>query len=429
MRDLGRSGSGRWASPSLARGEHPEKAHVARVLALAAAVLLIRAGERVGLTSLAAPPPHGQLQLLRLAAALAEDSEDEYGAPELRGILHQFPRDLRIGLPRRSRARRDGADQGRRPRRQGGHPAGARPRRRGLSLRRPGRIFESMGGSISHETLKAGDLKGALSRPARRAQGTGSKTSPGAPAGKYHLHHTDASATSALPVGFTARWEGALDRGDRLHRALASARASSRAGRLFPLPCAPARPDPARAPGCPRVLGFRAAGRRPTPQGGGVPFFPSPPGAALSSVPSAGPGLLPPERRARAPRPAASAPDPRPRRRRHPTPPARLGHPLGRGPARAGPPRSSGSRTFRQEGPRVPVRRSMVGAAGGPRTRGPWQVDAEAVRDWAGALEGAFETFWMSDGLDAPLASANVLAALRKAGGPVTVPSEKPPPR
>lgn len=48
-----------------------------------------------------------------------------------------------------------------------------------------------------------------------------------------------------------------------------------------------------------------------------------------------------------------------------------------------------------------------------------WQVDAEAVRDWAGALEGAFETFWMSDGLDAPWRD-DVLAAL-ESRGPVTV--------
>lgn len=58
-------------------------------------------------------------------------------------------------------------------------------------------IFESMGGGLRHETLKAGDLRNRyLDRLAARkaaladlARITG---------WQYHCHHTDASATSAL---------------------------------------------------------------------------------------------------------------------------------------------------------------------------------------------------------------------------------------
>jgi len=159
-------------------------------------VLLIRAGERVGLTSLAAPPRTGQLQLLRLAAALAENSEEEYGAPELRGILHHsraiFVSDFLGDLGPVETALTKAADRDVK----GAILQVLDPAEEAFPF--DGRtIFESMGGSISHETLKAGDLKGRyLDRLAERkarledlARRTG---------WQYHLHHTDASATSAL---------------------------------------------------------------------------------------------------------------------------------------------------------------------------------------------------------------------------------------
>jgi len=49
----------------------------------------------------------------------------------------------------------------------------------------------------------------------------------------------------------------------------------------------------------------------------------------------------------------------------------------------------------------------------------PWDVDATAVRDWAAALEGGFDTFWLSDGRAADW-RADVLAAFEAAGA-VTV--------
>ncbi len=49
----------------------------------------------------------------------------------------------------------------------------------------------------------------------------------------------------------------------------------------------------------------------------------------------------------------------------------------------------------------------------------PWEPDETAVTEWAEALQGSFQTFWMSDGLDRPSRAA-MLAAL-EGHGPVTV--------
>lgn len=58
-------------------------------------------------------------------------------------------------------------------------------------------IFESMGGSLSHETLKAGDLRGRyLARLAERKDRLeGLARLSG---WLYHVHHTDVTAQSAL---------------------------------------------------------------------------------------------------------------------------------------------------------------------------------------------------------------------------------------
>lgn len=189
-----------WVDPArsmgFTSGKQPEKGHVARVLALAASVLLIRAGERVGLTSMVAPPRSGQLQLLRLAAALSEDSDEEYGAPELRGILHHsravFVSDFLGDLAPIETALTKAADRDVK----GAILQVLDPAEEAFPF--DGRtIFESMGGTISHETLKAGDLRGRyLDRLAERkarlsdlARRTG---------WQYHLHHSDHASSSAL---------------------------------------------------------------------------------------------------------------------------------------------------------------------------------------------------------------------------------------
>ncbi|MEL7027213.1 MAG: DUF58 domain-containing protein [Pseudomonadota bacterium] len=189
-----------WVDPaqsmSFQSGKNQTKAEVARTLALALSVLLIRAGERVGLTSMVAPPRSGQLQLLRLAAAFAEDGEEEYGKPEMRGILHHsravFVSDFLGDLSAFEAALTKAADRDVK----GAILQVLDPMEEAFPF--DGRtIFESMGGSISHETLKAGDLRDRyLARLAERksrlvelARDTG---------WQYHLHHSDVSATSAL---------------------------------------------------------------------------------------------------------------------------------------------------------------------------------------------------------------------------------------
>ena len=65
----------------------PSKAGRARLLALAAAILLLRGGERVGLTGIRLPPRRGEQQLLRMADLLSQDDSVDYGSPETQGML------------------------------------------------------------------------------------------------------------------------------------------------------------------------------------------------------------------------------------------------------------------------------------------------------------------------------------------------------
>ncbi|MXQ08774.1 DUF58 domain-containing protein [Alphaproteobacteria bacterium GH1-50] len=173
------------------------KADTARRLALALSVLLVRGGERVGLTNAGLPPRTGQVQLLRLTDALASPAEaDEYEAPELRGIPARsravFFSDFMGDLAPVERALTRAADRG---------ISGALcqvldPQEEAFPF--DGRtIFQSIGGTMVHETLKAGDLRGrylerlaarkdALSRLARN---TG---------WQYLCYHTDRPASGAL---------------------------------------------------------------------------------------------------------------------------------------------------------------------------------------------------------------------------------------
>ena len=63
------------ASMSFASDNHPTKAERARTLALAMAILLIRGGERVGLTGLRLPPRRGEAQFMPLAQPPRESDQ------------------------------------------------------------------------------------------------------------------------------------------------------------------------------------------------------------------------------------------------------------------------------------------------------------------------------------------------------------------
>ncbi len=180
----------------------PRKRDRAAELSLALAILLIRGGERVGLSGRDLPPRMGELQLLRLAEALGQVDEAEYGAPAAR----EMPARSRAVLvsdflgemgPVRA-ALTEAADRG---------VSGILlqvldPQEEAFPF--DGRtIFESMGGTIRHETLKAGDLRARyLSRLAERkgeladlARVTG---------WQVECHHTDRPATQALLWAYSA---------------------------------------------------------------------------------------------------------------------------------------------------------------------------------------------------------------------------------
>lgn len=174
----------------------PAKSDRARLLALALAIVLNRAGERVGLAGPDLPPRRGAAQMLRLAAALMRDGDADYGRPESAGLLAHgralFVSDF-LGPVAALRAALTGAaDRAVR----GVLMQVLDPAEEAFAYR--GRtIFESMGGTMAHETLKASDLRARyLARLAARKAELGALCA--ATGWQYGLHHTSRSAQSAL---------------------------------------------------------------------------------------------------------------------------------------------------------------------------------------------------------------------------------------
>ncbi|SNR38360.1 DUF58 domain-containing protein [Puniceibacterium sediminis] len=174
----------------------PTKADRARLLTLAASILLVRGGERVGLTGWTLPPRRGNEQILRLAEAFTTDSTEDYAEPEARGMLPHaramFISDFLADLAPVEAALTKAADRGVR----GVLLQVLDPTEEAFPFH--GRtIFESVGKSMAHETLKADDMRGRyLARLAERkarleqlCRVTG---------WQYNCHHTNTSAQSAL---------------------------------------------------------------------------------------------------------------------------------------------------------------------------------------------------------------------------------------
>jgi len=152
-----------WVDQSASMGfasakDGASKGDRARVLALALSILLIRSGERVGLTGTSLPPRRGEAQILRLTEMLLNDDQDDYGTPEARAMLPHaravFLSDFLGDIDAVEAALLKAADRG----------------VRGVifqildpaeeSFPYEGRaIFESMGGSLRHETRKASELR------------------------------------------------------------------------------------------------------------------------------------------------------------------------------------------------------------------------------------------------------------------------------
>lgn len=174
----------------------PQKVERARVLALAIAILLVRAGERVGLTGTMLPPRRGNAQIMRLAEAFSQDGSDDYANPESRAMIPHaravFVSDFMSDIAGVQAALTKAADRGVR----GVLLHVLDPVEESFPFQ--GRtIFESMGGTLAHETLKAGDLR--LRYVDRLAARKDALSSLCALTGwQYSVHHTDKSAQSAL---------------------------------------------------------------------------------------------------------------------------------------------------------------------------------------------------------------------------------------
>ncbi|NOD76231.1 MULTISPECIES: DUF58 domain-containing protein [unclassified Ruegeria] len=168
----------------------------ARLLGLATSILLVRGGERVGLTGTTLPPRRGNAQIIRLAQAWSEDDQTDYAPPEHRAMIPHaravFISDFLGPLDEVELALTKAADRG----------------VRGVVLQvldpveetfpyRGRTIFESVGGSVRHETLKAAELRDRyLERLARRKDALTQLCR--ATGWQLGLHHTGDSAQAAL---------------------------------------------------------------------------------------------------------------------------------------------------------------------------------------------------------------------------------------
>jgi uncharacterized protein (DUF58 family) len=174
----------------------PHKADRARLLGLAIAILLVRGGERVGLTGTSLPPRRGNPQILRLAEAFSLDSEADYAAPESRAMIPHaravFISDFMGDITGARTALTKAADRGVK----GALLHVLDPAEESFPFQ--GRtIFESIGGTLVHETLKANELKARYLE--RLAERKGELQSLCAATGwQYSVHHTSDSAQSAL---------------------------------------------------------------------------------------------------------------------------------------------------------------------------------------------------------------------------------------
>ena len=175
-------------------------------LALALAILLLRGGERVALPDAGLPPRSGQLQLLRLTQAIEthRDARD-YGAPSAKAMPPRsraaFLSDFLGDIDPAREALTAAADRGV----SGILMQVLDPQEEAFPF--DGRtVFESMGGGLRHETLRARDLRDRyLERLAeRKAELADLCRRTG---WQFHTHHTGQPAASALLWAY-----GALER-------------------------------------------------------------------------------------------------------------------------------------------------------------------------------------------------------------------------
>lgn len=193
-----------WVDPSRSMAFTGDKSRVskagrARVLALALGILLLKGGERVGLAG--QPPRPGRAQVMALANGLTEGAED-YGLPDATGLVPQgravFLSDFLGPLDGLETALTFAADRG----------------VRGVLLQLldpaeeefpfTGRtVFDSMGGTVSHETQSAAALRDRyLARLSERKDRLA--TLALAVGWHYACHHTGTAAQMALLLAYQA---------------------------------------------------------------------------------------------------------------------------------------------------------------------------------------------------------------------------------
>ena len=180
-----------------------QKGQRARVLAMAVAILLIRGGERVGLSAAQIPARSGDLQITRLADALvAHDVPQDYGAPDTRAVPSRaraiFISDFLGDIAPVRKAITAAADRGIR----GAILQVLDPTEESFPF--DGRtLFQSMSGAMEFETQKAGSLKDRYQArlAARKAELADLALTTG---WQFSTHHTDSSAMTALLWAYQA---------------------------------------------------------------------------------------------------------------------------------------------------------------------------------------------------------------------------------
>lgn len=196
-----------WVDPSKSMSFSGDKSRAsksdrAKLLALALAVLLLRGGERVGLAGMASPRA-GRAQMLRLAARLAGDeASEDYGAPQTDGMVGHgravFLSDFLGDIAGVEAALGRASDRGVK----GALIQVLDPAEEEFPF--SGRtIFESMGGSMRHETQQAGDLRDRYL--ARLAERKDRLTMLARTVGwHFTTHHTGHPAQAALLWAYAA---------------------------------------------------------------------------------------------------------------------------------------------------------------------------------------------------------------------------------
>jgi uncharacterized protein (DUF58 family) len=195
-----------WVDPSQSmtysgHSSRAAKGDRAQILALALAVLFLRGGERVGLIG-GGMPRAGRSHLQTILAEMAADAAQDYGVPQADGFAASgrvvYLSDFLGPLEPLQKAMSQAADRG----------------LRGIVLQIldpseedfpfQGRvIFESMAGSLRHETQSAADLRARyLDRLAERKAAL--KQMCQSMGWLYALHHSDQSAMIPLQWAYRA---------------------------------------------------------------------------------------------------------------------------------------------------------------------------------------------------------------------------------